>query len=223
MKIKDIKDYLRPLDKFYKNGVNELSNQELLAILINSGTKEKNCIDLANDIFNSLNNESDYINIDTNSLLKIRGIGKRKAALIVSSIELVKRCQKFIDTNIIINDKEVVYNLLKPRIQNLKHEKIFVLFLNVKLKLIKLKEYDNFEISQISIPIRDIIKEAINNQASFIILSHNHPSGDTTPSKSDINSTIKLMEALDYMNIQLLDHIIVSPCGMYSLKENIDI
>ena len=223
MKIKDIKDYLRPLDKFYKNGVNELSNQELLAILINSGTKEKNCIDLANDIFNSLNNESDYINIDTNSLLKIRGIGKRKAALIVSSIELVKRCQKFIDTNVIINDKEVVYNLLKPRIQNLKHEKIFVLFLNVKLKLIKLKEYDNFEISQISIPIRDIIKEAINNQASFIILSHNHPSGDTTPSKSDINSTIKLMEALDYMNIQLLDHIIVSPCGMYSLKENIDI
>lgn len=223
MKIKDIKDYLRPLDKFYKNGVNELSNQELLAILINSGTKEKNCIDLANDIFNSLDNESDYINIDTNSLLKIRGIGKRKAALIVSSIELVKRCQKFIDTNIIINDKEVVYNLLKPRIQNLKHEKIFVLFLNVKLKLIKLKEYDNFEISQISIPIRDIIKEAINNQASFIILSHNHPSGDTTPSKSDINSTIKLMEALDYMNIQLLDHIIVSPCGMYSLKENIDI
>ena len=113
--------------------------------------------------------------------------------------------------------------MLKPRIQNLKHEKIFVLFLNVKLKLIKLKEYDNFEISQISIPIRDIIKEAINNQASFIILSHNHPSGDTTPSKSDINSTIKLMEALDYMNIQLLDHIIVSPCGMYSLKENIDI
>lgn len=223
MKIKDIKDYLRPLDKFYKNGVNELSNQELLAILINSGTKEKNCIDLANDIFNSLDNESDYINIDTNSLLKIRGIGKRKAALIVSSIELVKRCQKFIDTNVIINDKEVVYNLLKPRIQNLKHEKIFVLFLNVKLKLIKLKEYDNFEISQISIPIRDIIKEAINNQASFIILSHNHPSGDTTPSKSDINSTIKLMEALDYMNIQLLDHIIVSPCGMYSLKENIDI
>ena len=222
MKIKDYKDYLRPYEKANINGIDKLNNEELLAILINCGTKNKNCLEISHDILNSLTDLSELLVITKEELEKFPGIGRKKAIMILSAIELVKRCESVVNETLQIQDKETVYKLLRPKISGLKTEKLFVFFLNVKLRLIRLKEYENFDVSSVQIPIRDIVKEAVLNAASFIIISHNHPSMDVTPSKNDIKSTLELYEALSIMNIELLDHVIVSTDGAYSLKENLD-
>lgn len=223
MTIKEIKEFLRPIEKLEANGVESLSNEELLAILLNTGTNEKNCIELSQEILNSLNSLNEFLYLDIEDLKQFKGIGSKKASLIVASIELIKRCMKDIRNGIKIKKHEDIYNILLPRIEGLTYEKLFVFYLDSKCRLIKLKEYGSDGASFVEIPTREIVNEAIKLKASAIILSHNHPSGDTTPSRNDISATIEFQHLLETLRIQLLDHIIVSTTDFHSLKNNYDI
>ncbi len=223
MKIKEIKDYQRPIEKLKSNGVQSLSDQELLAILINTGSSSKSCIDLANEILNSLNSLNQLLYISFNDLTKFNGIGDKKASVILSAIELVKRSMKNVKIGEEITNIKQVFNMLKPEVEGLNFEKLFVFFLDIKCRLIKLSTYSNEDTSSASIPARLIVNEAINLKSSLIILSHNHPSGDTRPSKNDIKSTMEFEKVLNTLGIHLLDHVIVSSSSYYSLKDNYDI
>ncbi len=223
MKIKEIKSYLRPIEKLEKNGVESLSNEELLAILINTGNAEKSCIELASDILNSLNSLNDLLYISKSDLEEFKGIGDKKASVIISAIELVKRCSQDIRKGIEVKDSNAVYEILKPQIEGLTYEKVFVFFLDVKCRLIKLATYSDDHASLTNIPVREIVRDAINLKSTLIILAHNHPSGDTTPSREDIEATEDIERVLSTLSIHLLDHVIVSYTGLYSLKDNFDI
>lgn len=223
MKIKEIKSYLRPIEKLDKDGVESLSNEELLAILINTGSTEKSCIELARDILNSLNSLNDLLYINKSQLMNFKGIKDKKASVIVSAIELVKRASKDVKKGIEIVDKKTIYNILKPQIEGLTYEKLFVFFLDVKCRLIKLSTYSEEAASFTKIPARQIVNEAMNLKSSMIILAHNHPSGDLRPSANDISSTEAFEKVLSTLSIHLLDHVIVSSEGSYSLKDNYDI
>lgn len=223
MKMKEIKPYLRPIEKLDNTGVESLSNEELLAILINTGSPEKSCIELAQDILNSLNSLNDLLYINKRQLTNFKGIGDKKASVIVSAIELVKRCSKDIKKGIEIVNNNTIYDILKPQIEGLTYEKLFVFFLDIKCRLIKLSTYSEEAASFTKIPARQIVNEAIILKSSMIILAHNHPSGDLRPSKNDIKSTEEFEKVLSTLSIHLLDHVIVSKDGSYSLKDNYDI
>ncbi len=220
MRIKDMKDYLKPIEKLKEYGVKSLSEVDLLAILIKSGTKEKNCIELAREILNDLDNLSDIFNYDYIRFTKYKGIGEVKAIQIVSGIELFKRASASYKTGILVDNKETVFSLLKPRIKGINYEKVFILYLNIKCKLIKIEEFNDYEPSQINLPIKYIIEKCLLLKSSFIIISHNHPSNDTNPSDNDIDMTIKLEEALNTIDVRLLDHVIIGNDNCFSLKEN---
>jgi len=220
MKIKDLKEFNKPIQKLIKNGVETLSTTELLAIIINSGTAKESCIDIANNILNSLNDLSDIINISFNQLIKFSGIKEKKAAVIISAIELVKRCESTFNPGITIDNKTVIHKLLLPKIINLKVEHIFIFYLDVRLRVIKLKELKSDIPNAIVLPVKSIIKEALLLDSVFMIIAHNHPSNNVTPSKSDISATLDFIKALKTVDIELLDHVIVSRNNCFSLKEN---
>lgn len=220
MKIKDLKNFDKPIEKLINNGPNTLSTEELLAILINTGTKNESCIEIAKSIINSCNSLADMLTININQLSKFKGIKEKKAASIIAAIEFVKRCQNTFKPGITLENKEVIHNILLPKICNLRVEHLFIFYLDIKLKVIKLKEIASENPNIINLPIKGIIKEAISLDASFIILSHNHPSNNVEPSSSDIKSTIELDNSLKTVDLLLLDHVIVGRTCCYSMKEH---
>ncbi|MCR5786299.1 MAG: DNA repair protein RadC [Acholeplasmatales bacterium] len=221
MKIKEMKNYLKPTEKLKTRGVKNLSDSELLAILIKSGTKNLNAIEIADSILNDLNNLSDILNLDYFSLLNYEGIGEAKAIQIISSIELFKRATVSYNSGELVDTKDKVFNMLRPRVSTLNYEKVFVLFLNIKCKLIRLEEYSDGDVNHVNFPIRKIVEKALLLKSPLVIVSHNHPSNDTTPSESDIEATIHLEEALNTIDVCLLDHVIVGKDNYYSMKENL--
>jgi DNA repair protein RadC len=220
MKIKDLKEFNKPIQKLIKNGVESLSTTELLAIIINTGTSKESCIDIANNILNSLNELSDILSISFNQLLKFSGVKEKKAALIISAIEFVKRCENSFNPGITIDNKKIIHKLLLPKIINLKVEHIYIFYLDVRLRVIKMNEFKSDIPNAIVLPLKSIIKEAILLDTVFVIVAHNHPSNHVNPSKQDISSTIDLMNALKTVGIELLDHVIVARNNCYSFKEN---
>lgn len=219
MKIDDLKDFNKPINKLCKDGAQSLSNEELLAIIINAGTKDSSCIDIAQNILNSLNNLNDFLDLNISKLTKFKGIGMKKAATIVAAIELNKRCSSCFENREIITTKDKFYRIIKPRIVNLKVEHIFICYLDAKLRIINLEEIKGGSPNHILFPFRNIIKRALELDSVSVIIAHNHPSGDTMPSEDDINATEKLFVALRNVDINLLDHLVVARDDYFSIFE----
>ncbi len=217
MKIDDLKDYNKPINRLLNEGVETLSNEELLAIIINAGTKNISCIDIAQNILNSFDNLNDFLNLNVSKLIKFKGIGKKKAATIVASIELNKRASFTIKDRERIVTKDRFYQIIRPKIINLNVEHIFICYLDAKLKMILLEEIKGGTPTHVIFPFRNIIKKALEIDAVSILLAHNHPSGDTMPSEDDIVATEKLLIALKNVEINLLDHIVVSKDDYFSI------
>ncbi len=217
MKIDDLKDFNKPINKLCKDGVQSLSNEELLAIIINAGTKDESCIDIAQNILNSLDNLNDFLDINITKLTKFKGIGKKKASTIVASIELYKRCSSSVKNREIITTKDKFYHILKPRIINLKVEHIFICYLDAKLGMINLEEIKGGTPNHIIFPFRNIVKKALELDCVSVIIAHNHPSGDTMPSEDDIKATEKLYNSLKNVDIYLLDHLVVGRDDYFSI------
>ena len=220
-KIKDLPLMDRPIERLINNGVESLNNEELLSIILKTGTKEKSVKDLSLEILKNYNIH-DLINVNMESITKIKGIGKVKAATILASIELGKRMNKKIDTlnNIKIDDctKVVIYfnDLLKNKTQ----EYFYCLYLDNSKKVIKNKMLFKGTLNYSTVHPREIFKEAYLVGATSIICIHNHPTGNITPSKNDIELTNNLIQVGMLLGVKIDDHIIIGKDNYFSFFEN---
>lgn len=212
----------RPREKLLLHGKHTLSNTELLAILISTGTKSKSAIDLAREILKKCGNQlNELAKLTVKDLTKIEGIGEAKAITIVAAIELAgRRGVETIKQKKFIGHSRDIYELFKPRIADLKHEEFWVLLLNRGLKVIGEKLVGEGGTSSIGVDAKKVFKIAIDEGAVSIALAHNHPSGVAKPSAEDVQLTKKLAQAGTLLDIQVIDHVIVTEEGYYSFADN---
>ena len=215
IKMKELPISERPYEKLKTYGAEKLTNSELLAILIKSGTKDYTAIDLANNVLKlSDNKEKEDLSflqdISISELMNIKGIGEVKAIQILAVCELVKRINKPINKeNIKIKDAKDVARLLMNELRYEKREIVKLILLNNKNVILKIKDVSYGGTNFAMIEPKEVLVEAIKLQAPKIILVHNHPSGDVIPSQSDFVMTDRMYEASEILGIQLLDHVII--------------
>lgn len=225
MKIKEIPVLDRPRERLLQVGSSNLSNEELLAIIIKTGTKNKSSKEIANDLLKTVNNINELKNINYNSLLKIEGIGSVKAIDILASIELGRRINKTVQSlnNLKFTNPNIIYEYYKDTLGFIKQEKFICIYLDTSKKIIKEKLLFVGTINYSMVQPREIFKEAYLCDASNLIFIHNHPSGNVLPSRDDINLTKKLTELAHLFTIGIVDHIIITKNGYYSFYENGDL
>lgn len=218
--IKDIPKYIRPREKGYRIGVENLSDTELLAILIQSGTKEKSAIQIAEDLLNDYKSIYGVLNLSFEQLLTIRGISKVKAIQLKTVKELfVRYCNdNFLTNEIIFNNTIDVFNFVKFKINNAFQERVLVLYMNMKNKLLFEQVISIGNDSSSLLNNKLICKMAIEKYAKKIIICHNHPSDKTDPSIDDINSYFNLKDSLKLFDIKLLDSLIICNNKFYSIS-----
>lgn len=223
MKIKQLPLSERPYEKLETYGTENLSNAELLAIIIKTGTKEESSVSIAQKILNlRKNTDKDNLrflqDISIQEFMQIKGIGKVKAIQLKAVCELTKRIARPIDNKLkAIKGPEDVAEILIPELRYEKREIAKVLILNSKNIILRMINISLGGANFARLEPKDVLAEAIKMQAPKIILVHNHPSGDTTPSQGDYNVTDRIYEAAELMGIQLLDHIIIGDGTYQSL------
>lgn len=211
----------RPREKMVAKGVGALSNSELLGIIINNGNKEKSAVSIAKDILKMSNdNLSELGKMSLKELQKVKGIGIAKAITITAALELGKRrhSEDIFDRKIIRNSKEIA-EYLKTNLKDYRHEVFAVLYLNRANKIKSFQIISNGGLTGTVADPRIILKRAIEEEATSIILTHNHPSGSLKPSKADEDITNRIVQAASYLDIKVIDHIIVSEEGYFSFAD----
>lgn len=215
MSIKKLPTSERPYEKAQLYGLESLSNSELLAIIIKTGTKEKTSVELAQQILSieaKRKHDLQFLqNISIEELTKIKGIGKVKAIQIKAVCELTKRMSRPMDnTTIKIFTPASVANLLMDEMRFEKQEKLKVLILNSKRTLLKIIDVSYGGINSAAVEPREVLAEPVKMGAYAIIMVHNHPSGDPTPSEADIKITKDIYKSAKLLGIRLIDHIILA-------------
>ena len=212
----------RPREKMIRKGISTLSDAELLAILISSGTKKKSAVDLGRELLGLVSNNLNSLGkLTVADLVKIRGIGPARAVTISAALELGKRrsLSALPDAYQIKCSKDVA-DIFQPLLSDLAHEEFWILFLNRSNRVIDKTKLSQGGISGTVTDVRIIMKKAIEYLASGIIVCHNHPSGNLNPSDSDTRITQKIKESGSLMDIQLLDHLIISGNDFFSFADN---
>jgi DNA repair protein RadC len=211
----------RPREKMIQKGAAALSNSELIAILINNGNKNKSAVDLAKEVLKCGNdNLNELGKLSIKDFQQIKGIGEAKAIAIAAALELGRRRQaaSTLNKTVVKNSKEIaVY--LKALLKDFTQEVFAVLFLNQANKINHFEIISKGGITGTVADPRIILKKALEENATSIILSHNHPSGNLQPSRADETLTQKIKEAARYFDIKVIDHIIVSEEGYYSFAD----
>lgn len=221
--IKDLPISDRPRERFLKYGKENLSNNELISILLNNGTKNMSVKELSDNILKEINDISELKNLTLNKLKNIKGIGEVKAITLLSALELGKRVYyQNNKTKIKMNRADLIYEYLKDELINETQEHFYALYLDSKKNLIDKKLLFVGTLNKSIVHPREIFKHAYLLSASSIIVVHNHPSGDTIPSKEDIILTKQLVEIGKINGILIIDHIIIGN-NYYSFYENGDI
>lgn len=214
LSIKEWAEEDRPREKLLLKGVSALSNSELLAILIGSGNREMSAVDLGQSILQQAGNDLNRLGkMSVSDFTKqFKGIGPAKAMSLIAALELGKR-RKSIEGEIKkkISSSRDGYRFLYPILSDLNHEETWALLTDRSNKVVNTMQVSRGGISGTVVDVRLVLREALNHYASGIILGHNHPSGNCRPSPQDTHITKKLKEAAQWMDITLLDHIIV--CG----------
>ena len=212
----------RPREKMIQYGTTFLSDAELLGILISSGTKDKSAIDLGRELLAIVNNNLNALGkLTIADLTKIHGIGNARAVTIAAALELGRR-RKLAEIPDVIQIKcsKDVADIFQPILSDLLHEEFWILFLNRSNRVISRMKLSQGGISGTVTDVRLVMKKAIEYLASGIIVCHNHPSGNLNPSESDSKITQKIKEAGNLLDIQLLDHLIISDKDYYSFADN---
>ncbi|HIR62435.1 MAG TPA: DNA repair protein RadC [Candidatus Coprenecus avistercoris] len=211
----------RPREKMNVSGAASLSDSELLAILINSGTKDKSAIDVAREILASAGNSLNALSgISMDRLCAVQGIGEAKASRLLAAFELAVRLQSEPTTpKMRITASSSVCRIFSPVLRNLQHEECWVLFLNKANKIIAKEKVSTGGVSGAVLDTRIIIRKAVDKLASAIILVHNHPSGNPYPSELDRKQTRALRDAASLLDIALLDHVIIAGDRYYSFSD----
>lgn len=201
----------KPREKMLDKGKKALSNSELLAIIIGSGSQNMNVLKLAQKLLNDAHNSLvELSKKGISELKKEDGIGNAKAVSIVAALELGSRmwAETKNSEDTVIKDSLSIYNIIASKL-NEGHELFYAIYLNNRNKFICDKQISSGGLTQTSVDVRMIIKNAVECNATVIAVAHNHPSGSVKPSKEDINLTKRIKEACEIMDIKLLDHIIV--------------
>jgi DNA repair protein RadC len=212
----------RPREKLIRKGISSLSDAELLAILISSGTRKKSAVDLGRELLGTVNNNLNSLGkLSVSDLRKIRGIGPARAVTIFAALELGRRrkLSEIPDVYQIRCSKDVD-DIFQPLLSDLDHEEFWVLFLNRSNRVIDRMKLSQGGISGTVTDVRIIMKKAVEYLSSGIIVCHNHPSGNLNPSESDTKITQKIKDAGSLLDIQLLDHLIISGKDYYSFADN---
>ncbi len=218
-RIKEIPLTERPRERLKQVGPTYLSNAELLAILLKTGTKDKNVKDLSLEILNYFSLE-DLKNISLNNLIKIKGIGEVKALELLATIELGRRIFKSTAEDLIeLENPKKIFLALKNLFQDTYQEHFYALYFDVKKRLISKKLLFIGTINESVVHPREVFKEAYRLSAAYIICLHNHPSNDTTPSLADINFTETIMHTGKIQGIPVIDHLIIGKDNYYSFYE----
>ncbi|MFA6136303.1 MAG: DNA repair protein RadC [Candidatus Paceibacterota bacterium] len=216
MKIKDLPKVDRPREKLIKYGPDKLNNSELLAILLGTGTKGTNVVELANKILKKFS--GDYLaKAQFKELKNTFGLGSAKACEIVACFELGRRLLKGKKSVLILSPQEVWHELRD--IRNNKKEHFVVFYLDTRNQEIKRKIISIGTLNANLVHPREVFEPAVKYSAAQIIVAHNHPSGDTDPSQEDMDITKRLVETGKILDIEVLDHVIVSKTGYFSFKE----
>ena len=223
--IKDIPKSDRPIERLINNGAEFLSDSEILAILIKTGTREKSAKSIADEILKKYKSLNELKNINLEQLTKIKGIGVTKAVSILAAFELSRRINNQIislnETK--ITNSSLVFEYYKNKIGDKNQEYFYCLYLNTAKKVIKDKLLFIGTVNKSVVHPREIFKEAYLLSASGIICVHNHPAGSVFPSKEDINLTNKLVEIGELLGVKIIDHVIITNNNYYSFFENNDI
>lgn len=223
MKIKDMPEGLRPYEKCIKYGTSALSNEELLAIIIRTGTNGENSFMLASRVLSLKSSNgciTSLMHLSLNELMQIKGIGKVKAIQIKCICELSKRIAMTAASNEIDFSKPAtIANYYMESFRHQEVEQLVAIYLDTKCKKIGDKILFSGTVNRSLISPREIFIEALKHNAVNIIILHNHPSGDATPSSDDIKSTKRIMDAGRLIGISLIDHIIIGDRKYTSLKE----
>lgn len=219
LNIKDLAEEDRPREKMLLKGVASLSDAELLGILIGSGNKSETAVELAQRILHFASNNLNQLGkLEIKDLIKnFKGIGEAKAITIAAALELGKRrkLSEVIEQPQITSSKDV-FNLFHPILADLNYEEVWILLVNRANKVLKKVQMSKGGVTGSIVDIKMVMREALDSLASGIILCHNHPSGNTIPSKEDDAITFKLCEACKVMDINMLDHIIICDKAYYS-------
>ncbi len=212
----------RPRERLWQKGPSSLSDAELIAILIGSGTRNKSAVDLAHELLALADNSLPELGkLSVSGIKKLKGIGEAKAVTIAAALELGRR-RKMAEAaeNPQIRSSADVFNIFSPLMEDLPHEEFWILFLNRANKVQGRMKISQGGVSGTVTDVRIVMKKAIETLASGLVICHNHPSGNNSPSDADIRITQKIKEAGALMDIQLLDHLIICGKNYYSFADN---
>ncbi|MAU16506.1 MAG: hypothetical protein CMH46_13320 [Muricauda sp.] len=210
--IKNWADDDRPREKLVQKGSYVLSDAELIAILIGSGSREESAVELSKRILASVNhNINELGNLSVNQLMRFKGIGEAKAVTIAAALEMGRR-RRVEDTSKItkIKSSHDVFELLYPLIGELQHEEFWIVYLNNSNKVVHKAQLSKGGITGTLVDVRLVLKQALELGAVGIVLAHNHPSGTLKPSMADRQITNKLKIASEALDIKILDHLILA-------------
>ncbi len=222
MKIKELYEDERPRERLLRNGVESLSNVELLAILLRTGTSRQNVVELSRALLeDSQGRVGGLAAMSIDRLQDLNGIGPAKAATLAAAFELGRRCagEKTTGNRKPISSPKAVYRLMIPHMKNLTHEECWVLFLNRANYLICKEKMSFGGLESTLMDTKSIICKALEKKASGLILVHNHPSGNPLPGTADITQTRLLKKGLETCDISLLDHVVVAESSYYSFSD----
>ncbi|MBO0601322.1 DNA repair protein RadC [Sporosarcina sp. E16_3] len=218
--IRDVHIADRPRERLIRQGAESLSNQELVAILLRTGTKQESVLVLANRILSSFDKIQDLKDATIEEMILVKGVGKAKAVQLLAAAEIGKRMyRKHSEGRYTIRSPEDAAAYLMTDMASLNQEHFVVLFLNVKNEVLHKQTIFIGSLNSSIVHPREIFREAVKRSAASIIVSHNHPSGNPSPSPEDIEVTKRLIEAGSIMGIEVLDHVIIGDHQFLSLKE----
>ncbi|GAA0177358.1 DNA repair protein RadC [Clostridium sediminicola] len=220
LKITDLPCNERPREKIIRYGAGELSNNELLAIVLRCGTKSENIINLCNRLLKKSGGLNGLFDLTSEEFMEIKGIGAAKAAQLLAIAELSKRFKSFKSGDEMkIKCPKDAADLLMEDMRYLKEEHLKVILLNTKNIVIYIKDVSIGSINSSIVHPREVFVEAIKRRSATILICHNHPSGDPTPSEEDISITRRLLKCSNIVGIDILDHLIIGNGKYISLKE----
>lgn len=212
----------RPREKLMEKGVAALSDAELIAIILGSGSRNESAVELAKRILATAENSFHKLaRFSVNELTQFQGMGNAKAVSVVAAMEIARRrSEKQADPDQRIRTSHDAFDLMAPLLMDLNYEEFWVIILHQSNRVIARKKISQGGIAGTVTDIRIILKEALLHSAASIILVHNHPSGNLEPSIPDINITKKIKEGAALIDVRVLDHIIIGEAKYYSFADN---
>ena len=211
----------RPREKLLLKGRNSLTDAELLAILIGTGSRNETAVDLAKRILKEASHDLNRLaRMSVKDLCRIKGIGEAKAITILAAIELSRRRNESESRlEVPLNSSKATYAYMRPALLDLPVEQFWIILLNQSLRPIRKIKICEGGISHVVVDVRVLFKEALSELATSIVLVHNHPSGKLTPSQEDISLTRRVVSAGELLQIRVLDHLIFTNNGYYSFSD----